>query len=69
MPDKYGVPLPGNAEDYQQFMLGLYDLLAAARDLQAQAEAIEMLAKARRMFIEDFEAKHPGYGEGRAVWR
>ena len=69
MPDEYGVPQPGNAEDYQQFMLGLYDTIEAAGNLHACPDAIEMLKKARRMFLDDFEAKHPGYGRGRAICR
>ena len=68
MPDEFGVPQPGNAEDYQQFMLGLHDLIAEAADLQARPDAIQMLADARLLFIEEFGAKHPGYGKGRAVW-
>lgn len=69
MPDSYGVPQPGNPEDYQQFMLGLYDLMEAARDIRACPDAIEMLKKARLLLLDDFEAKHPGFGTGRAVWR
>lgn len=69
MPDEFGVAQPGNAEDYQQFMLGLHDLIAEAADLQARSDAIHMLADARLLFIEEFEAKHPGYGKGRAVAR
>ncbi|MGV7216553.1 hypothetical protein [Bradyrhizobium sp. UFLA05-112] len=69
MPDSYGVPQPGNAEDYQQFMLALYDLIEDARNLGACGDGIETLKTARLLLLDDFEAKHPGYGSGRAVWR
>ncbi|MDH2350029.1 hypothetical protein QCM77_40880 [Bradyrhizobium sp. SSUT18] len=69
MPDSYGVPQPGDAEDYQQFMLALYDLMEVARDIHACPDGIEMLKKARLLLLDDFETKHPAYGSGRAVWR
>ena len=69
MPYSHGVPQPGDAEDYQQFMLALYDLMEAARDIHACPDGIEMLKKARMLLLDDFQAKHPGYGRGRAIWR
>ena len=69
MADEYGVPEPGNTQDYQQFMPRLYDLIAEAGDLQTRADAIQKLAEARLLFLEEFEQKHPGSGKGRAVWR
>ncbi|WP_226698878.1 hypothetical protein [Qipengyuania gaetbuli] len=57
------------AERYQQFMLGLYDLLAEAADDGYSPEACQRLAEARQMFIDEFEQRHPGFGKGRAVWR
>ncbi len=69
MADEFGAPEPGNAEDYQQFMLALYDLLADGRDLEAREDALSLIAQARLLLIDEFEAKHPGYGKGRAVWR
>jgi hypothetical protein len=66
--DPYG-RLIDPAEAYQQFMLGLFDMLAEAGDEGYCAEACEKLAEARLMFMDEFEARHPGYGKGRAVWR
>lgn len=69
MPDEYGVLRSDDPQDYQQFMLGLYDIIEDARNLHARADAIKLLEEARSMLINDFETKHPGYGKGRAVWR
>jgi hypothetical protein len=57
------------AERYQQFMLWLHDILAVAGDYGYSPEACQMLAQARLAFMYEFEARHPGYGKGRAVWR
>lgn len=57
------------AERYQVFMLGLHDMLADAGDYGYSQEACELLARARLTFMDEFEARHPGYGKGRAVWR
>lgn len=69
MPDEWGVPLPDSPEDHQPFMLGLYDIIAEARDLGLAPEGIELLERGRLVLLDEFEAKHPGYGKGRAVWR
>lgn len=57
------------AERYQQFMLRLHDTLADAGDYGYSPEACKMLAEARLAFMNEFEARHPAYGKGRAVWR
>lgn len=57
------------AERYQEFMLGLHDMLADAGDYGYSPDACRMLAAARLAFMDEFEARHPGYGKGRAVWR
>ncbi|UVO50284.1 hypothetical protein M0208_07025 [Sphingomonas sp. SUN019] len=57
------------AERYQVFMLGLYDMLADAGDYGYSPDACQMLDQARLAFMDEFEARHPGYGKGRAVWR
>lgn len=57
------------AERYQQFMLAIFDLLAEAGDEGYSPEAGGKLAEARLLFMDEFEAKFPGYGKGRAVWR
>jgi hypothetical protein len=66
--DPYG-RLIDPAEAYQQFMLQLHDILAEAGDEGYSPPACHKLAEARLMFMDDFEARHPGYGKGRAVWR
>lgn len=57
------------AERYQQFMLWMHDILAEAGDSEYSETACATLAEARLMFMNEFEARHPGYGKGRAVWR
>lgn len=69
MADEFGVPEPGNAKDYLDFLFALHDILADGVDIQANKEALTLLAQARIKFIDDFEAKHPGCGQGRALWR
>jgi hypothetical protein len=44
MADEYGVPQPGNAEDYQQFMLALHDVLAHGGDIEARQDALAVAA-------------------------
>jgi len=68
MADQYGVPQPGCAEDYQQFMLGLYDLIEDAKDGSYSSDGIKALIDARSTFLREFETSFPGYGKGRAVW-
>ena len=69
MADEYGVTQPDSAEDYQQFMLGLFDLIADAGDGCYAPEGIRLLKDAREVFLKEFEERFPGYGKGRAVWR
>jgi hypothetical protein len=57
------------AEAFQQFMLGLYDLEDEARESGYSHAAVLKLHEARLLFLAEFEAKFPGYGKGRAVWR
>jgi hypothetical protein len=57
------------AEAFQQFMLGLYDLEDEARESGYSHAALLKLNEARLLFLAEFEAKFPGYGKGRAVWR
>jgi hypothetical protein len=66
--DKYGV-LVDPGEQYQEFMLGLYDTEALASELGYSVAALALLHQARLKFLEEFEAKHPGYGLGRAIWK
>lgn len=61
MPDKYGVPQPDDTEDYQHFMVGLYDMIEAAHNLRTVPDVVEMLRKVCPIFLDDFEANHPGY--------
>jgi hypothetical protein len=69
MADEYGVPQPDCAEDYQQFMLRLFDLMTHAKEAEYAPDGIQLLSNARLIFIDEFERKFPGYGKGRAVWR
>ena len=65
--DRYGI-LVDPGEQYQEFMLGLYDTAALARELGYSKKAVTLLHQARIAFLEEFKAKHPGYGKGRAIW-
>jgi hypothetical protein len=65
--DKYGC-LIDPAEAYQQFMLGLFDMEAEAREADYSQEAIARLHEARLMFMGEFKNKFPGHGKGRAIW-
>ncbi|MBR0755587.1 hypothetical protein JQ604_25685 [Bradyrhizobium jicamae] len=65
--DEYGI-LINPAEQYQEFMLSLYDLEALAEELEYSKEARDALHKARLSFMAEFKARHPGFGTGRAVW-
>ncbi|HEX3863139.1 MAG TPA: hypothetical protein VHY35_15745 [Stellaceae bacterium] len=69
MADEYGVPQPESADDFQSFMLDLHDLRSHAQEAGYSEEGIELLTKARLIFIDEFERKFPGHGKGRAVWR
>ena len=66
--DQYG-RFVDPAEAFQQFMLGLYDLEDEARESGCSNTALLKLHEARLLFLAEFEAKFPGYGKGRAVWR
>jgi hypothetical protein len=66
--DKYGVLL-NPAERFQEFVLQMYDLWAVAEEYGYSNEARAVMNQARLMFIAEFEAKHPGFGTGRAVWK
>jgi hypothetical protein len=65
--DRYGI-LVDPAEQYQEFMLELYDIEALAEELGYSKDAREILHKARLMFLNEFKARHPGFGKGRAIW-
>lgn len=66
--DEYGFPVDP-AERMQQGMLGLYDLMDEAGMADFLAEIIGELNIVRLKFMDEFEARFPGYGKGRAVWR
>lgn len=68
MADEYGLPQPDCAEDWQQFMLGMFDIMEEASNLTAAPEGIRLLGEAREVFKKEFARKFPGYGKGRAVW-
>ena len=66
--DKYGFPVEP-AERMQQVMLGLFDLIDEAGMANFPTELIGKLNLMRLKFMDEFEARFPGYGKGRAVWR
>ncbi|HEY9554889.1 hypothetical protein, partial [Allosphingosinicella sp.] len=66
--DEYGLPVDP-AERMQQVMLCLYDLMDEAGMADFPAELIGELNIVRLKFMDEFEARFPGYGKGRAVWR
>jgi hypothetical protein len=57
------------AERYQHFMLWLFDAVEESREAGFSDEATKRLNEARLLFMDEFEARFPGYGKGRAVWR
>ncbi|MGY3446873.1 hypothetical protein [Bradyrhizobium sp. USDA 4473] len=57
------------AERYQDFMLQIYDLWSLAEKYGYSKGARDTLNQARLSFMEEFEARHPGFGKGRALWR
>lgn len=67
MADDYGVPQPDCAEDWQSFMLGMFDMIEEASNLGAAPEGIELLGQARDVFKQEFALRFPGHGKGRAV--
>ena len=66
--DEYGVPIEP-AERMQQVMLGLFDLLDEAGLAEFPADLIGELNLVRLKFMDEFEARFPGYGKGSATWR
>jgi hypothetical protein len=66
--DAYGVPVEP-AERMQQVMLGLFDLIDEAGQADFPDNLIGDLDLVRRRFLDEFEARFPGYGKGRAIWR
>ncbi|MCF2524316.1 hypothetical protein [Bradyrhizobium sp. G127] len=65
--DKYGT-LIDPAERYQDFMLAMYDLWSLAEEYGYSNEARATMNQARLSFMAEFEARHPGFGSGRAIW-
>ncbi len=68
MPDEYGISQPNDPEDWQQFLLRVFDTIEEANQLDAPQDGIRLLNQARDVFKEEFARKFPGYGKGRAVW-
>jgi hypothetical protein len=68
MPDEFGGSRPDDPEDWQQFMLGMFDLIEEARSIEVSESALDLLEEARQHLLTEFERKFPGYGKGRAVW-
>ena len=66
--DLYG-KLINPTEASQEFMLGFADLVDEAALAGFSPKLIGRLREVRLLFVDEFEAKHPGCGKGRAVWR
>ena len=66
--DRHG-DLLDQAERYQDFMLRIYDLWALAEKYGYSREARDILNQARLKFMDEFQALHPGFGSGRAIWK
>jgi hypothetical protein len=50
-------------------MLSFHDLLSEAADAGFSEPLMLELAKLRLKFLDEFEARFPGEGDGRAIWR
>ena len=66
--DKY-CDLIDPAERYEEFMRQVYDLWSLAAEYGYSKEARGVLNQARLMFMDEFQARRPGFGSGRATWR
>ena len=66
--DRYG-DLVDPAERYEDFMLQMYDLWSLAEEYGYSKEARDILNQARLTFMSEFQARHPGFGRGRSVWK
>ena len=65
--DPYG-RLVDPGEQYQEFMLMLFDLQKDMEDSNLCSEdALRRFQEVRLMFMTDFKQKYPGYGKGRAL--
>jgi hypothetical protein len=69
MPDEFGRSKFDDPDDWEDFMLGMFDIVEQARDLKADEDAIDLIERGRLKLISEFERKFPGRGQGRAVWR
>ena len=66
--EKYG-DLVDPAERYQEVMLQVYDLWAMAEEYGYSKEARSIFNQARLVFMDEFQARHPGFGSERAIWK
>ena len=66
--DPYGRLIdPG--EQYQEFMLMLFDLQIDMEDSgSCSEEALKRFQEVRLMFVTDFKQKYPDHGKSRANW-
>jgi hypothetical protein len=65
--DKNG-RLINSGDAYQEFILGLNDIVAEAQEADYSKEACALLQEARRMFMVEFSKKFPDRMSGRAVF-
>ncbi|HEX6001645.1 MAG TPA: hypothetical protein VFZ16_19955 [Hyphomicrobiaceae bacterium] len=66
--DQWGFPI-NSAERMQHAMLSFYDLIEAAMDADFPTAMVGELRQLRLKFLDEFEHRFPGCGQGRAVWR
>jgi hypothetical protein len=66
--DPYG-KLINPAEAQEEVMFRLFDLMDDAELAGFSPDLIVRLNEVRLLFLDQFEAKYPGFGKGRSVWR
>jgi len=66
--DQYGVPVEP-AERMHQVMFALHDIMDEAHQADFPEELLIELNRVRIQFLDEFERRFPGYGQGRSVWR
>jgi hypothetical protein len=69
VPDEHGRSKSDDPDDWQDFMLRMFDVVEQAKDLEVDDDAIDLIERGRVKLIDEFERKFPGRGQGRAVWR
>ncbi len=66
--DKWGYAV-NPADRMQDAMLVLFDAMTSAGDAEFSQELLSDLHALRLRFVDEYEQRYPGHGEGRAIWR